>query len=181
MEGGRIEDLKTSLRDLAGADTSSQGTFARFRNREKVTLIPFDTAPQTPTTFEVPESGGSDVLQQISQAADGLIADGDTAIYDSMIEAYRVAQKQVAANPDAYTSIVLMTDGEWTYGADSGDFLDFYANLPDDVRAVPTFTILFGDSSVDEMQQIADATGGRVFDARDGELSQAFQEIRGYQ
>ncbi len=40
--------------------------------------------------------------------------------------------------------------------------------------------VLFGDSDVEEMKQIATLTGGAVFDARDGSLAEAFKEIRGY-
>jgi Ca-activated chloride channel family protein len=78
-------------------------------------------------------------------------------------------------------SIVLMTDGENTAGRSLDDFRASYEALDDDVRAVPTFTVLFGDSNVEEMTAVADLTGGRVFDAREGDLSRAFQEIRGYQ
>ncbi len=181
MEGDRIEALKQSLRDLAGADTSTQGTFAQFRNRERVTLIPFSTEPQPPEVFEVPASGGDDVRAEISARADQLTAFGDTAIYDSLIEAYSLAGEQIADNPDTFTSIVLMTDGENTFGQEYADFEAAHATFPDEVRGVPTFAILFGDSDVPQMQQVADLTGGEVFDARDGNLSGAFQEIRGYQ
>ncbi len=181
MEGDRIEALRQALRDLSGADTSTQGTFARFRNRESVTLIPFSTEPGSPEIFEVPESGSDDVLAQISGRADGLEAFGDTAIYDSLIEAYQVAQAQVAENPDTFTSIVLMTDGENTFGQEYSDFESFYGGLPAPIQSVPTFAVLFGDSDVPEMQQVAELTGGETFDARDGSLSGAFQEIRGYQ
>jgi Ca-activated chloride channel family protein len=181
MEGQRIEDLQQALKNLAGADTSTQGSFARFRNREVVTLIEFNTFPLEPEVYQIPEDGGEEVLAEISARADQLFAGGDTAIYDALIRGYEVAEGQVAENPDAYTSIVLMTDGELTVGQDLGAFQAFYEGLPAEARSVPTFTILFGESSVEEMQAVARLTGGRVFDAREGELSGAFQEIRGYQ
>jgi Ca-activated chloride channel family protein len=46
---------------------------------------------------------------------------------------------------------------------------------------VPVFTILFGDGNVDEMQRVAELTGGRSFDARGDGLAAAFREIRDYQ
>jgi len=180
-DDGRIEGLRGALGDLAGADTSTQGSFARFRNRETVTLIPFSSGPEQPELFRVPATGGDDVLGDISARADGLEAFGDTAIYDSLELAYEVAAQRLAEDPETYVSIVLMTDGENTAGRSLDDFRASYEALDDDVRAVPTFTVLFGDSNVEEMTAVADLTGGRVFDAREGDLSRAFQEIRGYQ
>ena len=41
--------------------------------------------------------------------------------------------------------------------------------------------MLFGDASPEELQHIADLTGGQVFDARHTDLSDVFKDIRGYQ
>jgi Ca-activated chloride channel homolog len=41
--------------------------------------------------------------------------------------------------------------------------------------------VLFGDSDPQELEQIATATGGKVFDARTAPLADVFKEIRGYQ
>jgi Ca-activated chloride channel family protein len=49
------------------------------------------------------------------------------------------------------------------------------------VKQVPVFTVLFGEGSSDELTQVATRTGGKVFDARNVQLSRVFQEIRGYQ
>ena len=41
--------------------------------------------------------------------------------------------------------------------------------------------MLFGEASPAALKQVADATGGQVFDARKARLSDVFKEIRGYQ
>ena len=41
MENERIASLKTALLGLSGADASISGRFARFRNRERIFLLPF--------------------------------------------------------------------------------------------------------------------------------------------
>ena len=46
---------------------------------------------------------------------------------------------------------------------------------------MPVFSVLFGEANPGALQQIADATGGRVFDARTAPLNEVFKEIRGYQ
>ncbi|MFM9545086.1 hypothetical protein ACKI1P_46630, partial [Streptomyces turgidiscabies] len=78
-----------------------------------------------------------------------------------------------AADRDTFTSIVLMTDGENTEGASPADFDAFYGRLPGAARHVPVFPLLFGDSDRDELERIADVTGGRLFDATRGPLDGA--------
>jgi Ca-activated chloride channel homolog len=41
--------------------------------------------------------------------------------------------------------------------------------------------VLFGEASPDELEQIAERTGGRVFNAKTASLTEIFKEIRGYQ
>lgn len=181
MEGERIAALQQALKNLAGADESTAGGFAAFRSRERVTLIPFSYGPATPIIIEVPDTEKTDALEQIRQEADNLFADGGTAIYDSLEAAYRLAIKQQAERPDTFVSIVLMTDGENTDGSNAGDFRQFYESLGSKADGIATFVVLFGNANVDELTGIAELTGGKAFDALNGDLAGAFQEIRGYQ
>ncbi|GAA0410281.1 VWA domain-containing protein [Acrocarpospora corrugata] len=176
MEGDRIAALRAALVTLTGADTSASGTFSRFRNRETVTMIPFNSAPRPPRVFTLPERDPEQALGEIRSFAENLQAEGGTAIFDALRTAY---QEPVEAGH--YTSIVLMTDGENTDGSGAEEFGAFYRALPEGQRTVPTFVVLFGDSDVAEMTRIAELTGGAVFDARSGSLAAAFKEIRGYQ
>lgn len=132
----RIEALRTSLTGLAGADPSLTAQFRRFRGREEVTLLPFDTAPGTPEVFTVAEDDPGPDRQRIADAGAALHADGDTAIYDSLELAYQLAAQQITADPDRFTSIVLMTDGENTAGADIDGFRAFATSRPEAVRGV---------------------------------------------
>jgi Ca-activated chloride channel family protein len=181
MEGERIASLQQALKNLAGADESTGGGFAAFRSRERVTLIPFNDGPEAPRIIEIPDTDKTAALEQIRAEADSLFADGGTAIYDSLQEAYRIALEQQQERPDTFVSIVLMTDGENTDGSSAADFESFYASLPDRARTIPTFVVLFGNANVDELTRVAELTGGKAFDALGGDLTGAFQEIRGYQ
>ncbi|WP_433076311.1 VWA domain-containing protein [Dactylosporangium sp. CA-052675] len=177
MKGERIEGLKNALIGLTGADTSLSGQFSRFNGREQVLMVPFSTKPGQVSRFDVPEDNFQPTLEQIRAYAAGLKVSGDTAIYDALFAAYDQAAALARDDPDRFTSIVLLTDGEVT----AGSRLDaFKARVPQ-LAKVPVFTILFGEGNVAEMQQIADVTGGRTFDARTGSLPAAFKEIRGYQ
>ncbi|KPM51780.1 von Willebrand factor A [Frankia sp. R43] len=197
MRGERLELLRSTLRELAGTGTGSgtgtgTGTddtleqrFARFRERERVTLITFSGTVHDTLEFTVndPQPGSAD-LAAISAAADGLTLGSGTAIYSALEAAYRYVADSAAAPADGVaplTSIVLMTDGENNQGTTADAFHSSYLALPDAARSVRTFTVVFGDARVDEMRTIADWTGGAMFDARTSSLSEAFREIRGYQ
>jgi Ca-activated chloride channel family protein len=49
------------------------------------------------------------------------------------------------------------------------------------VKAIPTFAIIFGEASPQELKNIATLTGGQTFDSRNVSLPQVFKVIRGYQ
>jgi hypothetical protein len=66
-------------------------------------------------------------------------------------------------------------------GSSLSDFQASFGWLPPSMRQVPVFTVLFGEGGGDELTQVATQTGGKVFDARKVQLSEVFQEIRGYQ
>lgn len=176
----RMPLLHSALARLAGADTSLVGQFRRFRGREEVVLLPFASAPKEPKLFTVPQDDPQPVLDRIAAEGNALTAGGETAIYTTLEAAYVLAEVQIQADPDRFTSIVLMTDGENTTGADFAAFRNIFDNRPNAVRAVPVFPVLFGESNVAEMEELAAVTGGRTFDARDGSLDAAFTEIRGY-
>ncbi|MER5518938.1 VWA domain-containing protein [Streptomyces sp. NPDC002763] len=167
MEGDRLARLKKALTDLTGD----------FRDREEVTLMPFGSDVKDVSTHVVDPADPDTGLNAIRKDTDALRADGNTAIYTSLEKAY----DQLRTDRDTFTSIVLMTDGENTTGAKAGEFDDFYRGLSTTQRNIPVFPILFGDSSRTELQHIADLTGGRLFDAQQGSLDGAFEEIRGYQ
>jgi Ca-activated chloride channel family protein len=181
MSGDRIAQLKSALRNLSGADTSTTGSFASFQARERVTLLPFSDRVQQPSRFNIPETNKQDELGRIASTVAGLQAGGGTAIYDSLKDSYREAANQMNANPETFTSIVLMTDGENTSGANFSDFQAFYNGLDASAKKIPVFVIVFGEGNAKELQSLATLTGGKAFDARNSDLNSVFREIRGYQ
>jgi Ca-activated chloride channel family protein len=167
MSGDRLSRLKKALTDLTGD----------FRQREEVTLMPFGSAVKSVKTHVVSPGDPKAGLDAIRADTKALSAAGNTAIYTSLEKAY----EHLGTGGDTFTSIVLMTDGENTTGAKAKDFDGFYRQLTGDRRDIPVFPILFGDSDKAELQHIAELTGGRLFDAQQGSLDGAFEEIRGYQ
>ena len=76
---------------------------------------------------------------------------------------------------------MLLSDGEVTHGMDYYAFEKQYQGLSPEQRSIPVFVILYGEANASEMNNLAELTGGAVFDALNGDLDAAFKEIRGYQ
>jgi Ca-activated chloride channel family protein len=182
MAGDRLNQLKAAMGALTGTDQSITGQFARFRAREQVTIITFSTQVQDIREFTIDDTApdGPD-MTAIRTYVDGLQTYNSTAIYSGLEAAYGVVAKTQAADPNRLFSIVLMTDGENNAGVDPTQFGQDYAALPDPVRAVHTYTVLFGDANKDAMGAIATLTGGALFDATTTSLATIFKQIRGYQ
>jgi Ca-activated chloride channel family protein len=180
MRGERLDALKAALKNLTGSDTSLTGQFARFQNREKVTLMPFSDDVLDMSTFDV-DLTRPQGLEEIRTYIDGLEVERNTGIYSALYQAYTyavVAQKQ---EPDRYYSIVLMSDGENNAGIRESELVDYYRSLSPEAKQIKTFAILFGEAQQEALQRIADETGGRLFDARSESLNSIFKQIRGYQ
>ena len=182
MDGDRIDALKQAMTGLTGLDTSLTGTFAQFRNREDVTIITFSNRVHDVRNFTIEgtDPNSPDRLA-IRDYVNGLEADGNTAIYSAMARAYQEALASMASDPNRLTSIVLMTDGENNAGMSPRAFIAFLNALPAQALTVRTFPVLFGEADPAALHQIAEETGGKVFDSRSSSLSEVFKEIRGYQ
>ncbi|HEX6547936.1 MAG TPA: substrate-binding domain-containing protein [Candidatus Dormibacteraeota bacterium] len=182
MQGSRLDSLKKAFLNLTGADQSITGQFAQFQPREEVTILPFNGRVYDQRTFTVNDvSPNSPDLAAIRNYVNNLQAADGTAIYDAVFTGYQVVQQSLPREPDRFFSIVLMTDGENNNGRDGAQFTNDYNRLPPEVRAVHTFPIVFGEASPSELNAVAAATGGQVFDGRSASLAQVFKQIRGYQ
>ncbi|MDD5369058.1 MAG: substrate-binding and VWA domain-containing protein [Anaerolineaceae bacterium] len=179
MNGDRLDNLVKAMDNLTGADTSLTGQFARFRNREKITILPFNSQVVTASDFEV-DTNQPASLQQIRDYVHALNAGGSTAIFSALQNAYNLALQTYRQEPDRTYSIVLMTDGENNSGISENEFTGYYKSTPG-LTNIRTFTILFGEADAKTLQSIADLTGGRMFDASKDSLPFIFKEIRGYQ
>ncbi len=182
MEGDRLDSVKKTFDNLTGADQTITGQFARLRAREEITIIPFNGSVVDDRTFTITDVGASSPdLAAVRRYVDNLQANDGTAIYSSLIRAYQDAAAAKAAEPDRFYSVVLMTDGENNTGADASGFQKFYNSQPDAVKAIPTFAIIFGEASPQDLTKLAALTGGQSFDSRNVSLPSVFKVIRGYQ
>lgn len=183
MTNGRIEQLKQAMLGLSGVDTTVSGRFARFRNRERVFLVPFSSTPGPTERYDMGKSATENraALTLLSQRVSLLEPTGGTAIYDSLMQAYKEALVRRRAEPGRFYSIVVMTDGMNTEGATAFDFTRWHATLAPAERDLRVFPVVFGEADAAELQRVAELTGGRSFDSRKSSLAAIFKEIRGYQ
>jgi Ca-activated chloride channel family protein len=181
MQGERLDGLKRALDNLTGLDTSVTGSFARFRSREHITIVTFSSQVEAVQEFDINDvSPQSQDFIKLRAYVDGLQAGGATAIYDAMYQAFQLTGKKKAADPNRFYSVVLMTDGENNQGRDGNQFLGDFHKLPEDTQKIKAFTVLLGEANPDQLKQLADLTGGQVFDARNAPLSRIFKQVRGY-
>lgn len=196
MDGqGRRAQLIEALHYIAGGDASLTGRLAKLTNRERVWMLPFATHTGPITAFEVPagraqakgvqlqedSEAKQRVLADVRAYADNLTMKGGTALYDSVLAALQHTLEQRKTSPEYQYSVVAFTDGENTSGRGLAQFKEAYAQLPEDVRGIPVFMVLFGEAKEADLKDLVKTTGGRVFDARKTPLYAVFKDIRAYQ
>ncbi|GAB3163431.1 substrate-binding domain-containing protein [Myceligenerans halotolerans] len=184
MAGTRLNQLQQAFGDLTGNDTSVTGNFTRFRQGERVAILPYATEPGDLVTFDLqdPEADPAE-LDPIRDAVRALRAQGGTtAVYESLAQAYREILDD-PTNEGYYTSVVLMTDGENNRGISLDEFEAAYHDEGWAGLGVPTFVVMLGDDerARTDVARLAETTGGRVFDVAESSIGEAFKEIRGYQ
>lgn len=199
-QGGRRQQLVEALQYIAGDDASLTGRMARLTSREKVWLLPFSEQVQAATFFELPPLAGTQsagngmaaasagelaekqkVLGQVRDYAEGLRMSGGTALYDAVLQALTTMNAERQKNPNYQYSVVAFTDGEVNKGRNLEQFKEAYAQLPEDVKAIPVFMVLFGEAKEQALRDLVGITGGRLFDARKASLYSVFKDIRAYQ
>jgi Ca-activated chloride channel family protein len=184
MEGARIASLKEAMLMLASPTPVGPQRYARFQNREEVGIITFSATPSPTRIFAMGSTAeqNTKARAEIADFINPLFANDATAIYSSVRQAVsELAQERSLSKVQRYYTVVLMTDGENNRGISASQFRDWYVAQGERVRGIRVFPILFGEGSPRQLNDLADLTGGKLFDSRSKALAAVFKEIRGYQ
>jgi Ca-activated chloride channel homolog len=184
MAGPRISGLKQAMLLLASPSALGAERYARFQNREEVGIITFSSEPSRTALFPMgstPEENAKG-RDKVGEFVKPMQAGGSTAIYSSVQQALmELSKERSLAKDKRYYTVVLMTDGENNRGLSKQQFVEWYRTEGETFRGIPVFPILFGEGDARELGELADLTGGRLFDSRSNTLAAVFKEIRGYQ
>jgi Ca-activated chloride channel family protein len=184
MSGDRIASLKEAMLMLASDAPTGSQRYARFQNREQVGVTTFSSAPAATELFPMGSTPGenSKARTAVARFVEPLRAGGATAIYSSIEQALNeLAAERSRSAEKRYYTVVLMTDGENNRGVTAGQFRDWYSAQGENVRGIRVFPILFGEGDAKALGDLAEMTGGRLFDSRAKGLAAVFKEIRSYQ
>lgn len=155
---GEGEDELTDAMEVLLDPTLSARYFLQPSPRDVTVVLPFDHDIDHRWRAD-----GSDPaeLRELFQRVQSEDAGGDTAIYKCVTEALDILG---SADLKGYApAIILMTDGKSNTGS-LQDVRERWAQGPPGV--IPVYGILFGNASEDEIEEIAEASSGRVFDGK---------------
>lgn len=117
------------------------------------------------------KTGSDNDLAFLLRDVKGTNVGGGTDIYLAALKAFELLEQY----PDDYNkSVVLMTDGE----SNCMTFYEFQEKAKSHT-VVPVYSITFGSAKPKQLKQLAEETGGKVFDGVK-DLTNAFREVRGY-
>ena len=169
MEGDKIRSATAATAEF----------LERLDPNDNVALLTFS---DDVVTLSEPRRVG-DVAEELSQRVSGLIANGNTALFDAVCQATTLASELKAEDEASGESrlygVVLLSDGEDTIGEPTENQM-FVTCLPTNAEAdgVKIFPIAFGaDASEDILERIASTTGGRMFAADPSSISNAYLSI----
>lgn len=168
MEGTGETQLKDAMSQILLQENASKN-FLQANAGEVNEVIFFDN---TILDIERAADDSDEALAQLYQkVADFQIA-GGTDIYNAAAQALAEASSY---DLEKYTpAIILMTDGVSDYNYRT--FQNAWDTLGIDV---PVFSITFGAADPTQLEELAEATGGRVFDGTQ-DLTETFRSVKGY-
>ena len=163
MGGEKISAARTSLIEFINL----------LDGRDRLQIILFDDELITLT----PMSQLSDKREDVTRRVSGIVEGADTRLYDAMELAY----EEIEANgdPDHIRAIVVLSDGQDTASELSlGQLLPVIHAQSESGTGTKIFTIAFGgDADKDVLQQIAEPTGGKLYEGDPKTIREVYADI----
>lgn len=160
----QLEDAMEYILDEKKAATN----LLQFSEKDKISVIPFSGS----ILAKWHTDNGTDTSRLIKSIKD-LRPTGQTNIYLASQTGLDILKKE---DTDKYNiSIILMTDG----ASNAGSLYELKKDYKSIGKDIPIFSIMFGDASSYQLDEIAELSNAKVFDGRTN-LLEAFKQVRGY-
>ena len=168
MEGSGEEQLKEAMAQILIQENAAEN-FLQASAGEVNLAILFDDGIKVILRAA---DDSDESLKKLYEQIEEIEPSGGTDIYDAAARAYELA---AGYDLDAYTpAVILMTDGKSEYHKTR-----FERAREKSEKEIPVFSITFGSADPSQLQELAEETGGRVFDGTE-DLTEAFRSVKGY-
>lgn len=164
------EELKEAMTTLLDEE-KSKTYLLQPASEDKIIVIPFSDH-----VLDIWEAKGTDPqsLSELSKKIVEFEPGGGTDIYSPVIKGFEIMKSEDLSG--YIPAVILMTDGLSNTGANQDDLEKGFKALNKDI---PVFSIMFGQASEDQLNDISELTRSRVFDGK-SDLIDAFKKARGY-
>jgi Ca-activated chloride channel family protein len=169
MEGDKIKTAREATVEFLG----------RLDPNDEVGVMIFSDTPAIQST---PTRSG-DVAEGLNQRVSGLVANGNTAMYEAVCDAVKaitvLQDEDITNGASRLYGIVLLSDGEDTVGHTTENQM-FATCLPANAEAdgIKIFPIAFGsEADKDVLARMADVSGGSMFTADPTSISNVYISI----
>ena len=165
MYGDGNTELVNAMKYILNYQEASKDLI-QFSEHDKITVIPFTA--QVENTWQ---SYNGKMTDNLLYDIENKIPNGGTNIYVASIKGLEILSNE---SDDFTKTIILMTDGQ-----SSGDYNSFYLDYTRNKMNIPIYSIMFGQASSSQLNNIANLTNAKVFDGRIN-LLEAFKEVRSF-
>jgi Ca-activated chloride channel family protein len=168
MRGRGEDSLRKAMNFILSRDQSAP-LLVQHASADQIVIIPFDSAAR-------PDVRGSGAPADQTRLLNFVMEQKPSGGSDFYACAERgLAEVQATPGSLSYLpAIIVMTNGK------SDDRLqEFLVRWQASHRDIPVFGITFGDADNSQLERLAEATRGRVFDGTKS-LTEAFRTVRGY-
>lgn len=166
MQGNGYEELKKAMEYILTDEASAE--YIQFASSDYIDIVPFESKIHNVISTKDGTQTAA-LLNDIRTRSPY----GGTALYEAAATALKILKDE---NQDERNrTIILMTDGEGNIGS-FNSLRRTYEEIGEDI---PIYSIMFGDASDKQLNEIAELTNAKVFDGKN-DLVKAFKEVRGY-
>jgi Ca-activated chloride channel family protein len=170
-----VFDTSGSMQDngkMPNAKSGAKQLIAALDAADHLSILPFSST----WNWAVKDLSVSREREAAAGIVDSLFASGETALYDSIAQAYQYLQSN--RTQDKISAIVVLTDGEDNKSITDLGSLIANIRFDNEGKTIRVFTIGYGqDARKDVLQSIADATQAKFYEGTPENIRSVFKEI----